>query len=38
MCHYKNKMKDKIGCFNKYFDKQVLKYKISYIEEINVQN
>ena len=31
-------MEDKIGGFNKHFDKQIMKYKTSYVEEINVHN
>ena len=35
--HHKQKLEDKIGGFNKQFDKQAMKYKTSYVEEINVQ-
>ena len=31
-------MEDKIGGFNKHFDKHILKHKTRYAEEINVQN
>ena len=31
-------MEDKIGGVNKHFDKQIMKHKTRYAEEINVQN
>ena len=33
-----NKLEDTIGGFNKHFDKQIIKHKTRYAEEINVQN
>ena len=36
--NHKKKLEDKIGGFNKHFDKQILKHKTRYAEEINVQN
>ena len=34
----KQKLEDKVGGFNKHFDKQIMKHKTRYAEEINVQN
>ena len=34
----KKKLEDKIGGVNKHFDKQIMKHKTRYAEEINVQN
>ena len=36
--NHKKKLEDKIGGFNKHFDKQIMKHKTRYAEEINVQN
>ena len=36
--NHKNTLEDKIGGFNKHFDKQIMKHKTRYAEEINVQN
>ena len=36
--NHKKKLEDKIGGFNKHFDKQITKHKTRYAEEINVQN
>ena len=35
---HKKTLEDKIGCFNKHFDKQIMKHKTRYAEEINIQN
>ena len=34
----KNKLEDKVGGFNKHFDKQIMKHKTRYTEEISIQN
>ena len=36
--NHKQTLEDKIGGFNKHFDKQIMKHKTRYAEEINVQN
>ena len=36
--NHKKTLEDKIGGFNKHFDKQIMKHKTRYAEEINVQN
>ena len=36
--NHKKKLEDKVGGFNKHFDKQIMKHKTRYAEEINVQN
>ena len=36
--HHKKKLEDKIGGFNKPFDKQIMKHETRYVEEVNVQN
>ena len=35
--NHKNTLEDKIRGFNKHFDKQIMKHKTRYAEEINVQ-
>ena len=36
--NHKKTLEDKIGGFNQHFDKQIMKHKTRYAEEINVQN
>ena len=36
--NHKNKLENKVGGFNKYFDKQIMKHKTRYTEEINIQH
>ena len=36
--HHKKNLEDKIGGFNKHFEKPGMKHKTRYVEEINVQN